>query len=159
MSNRKLGFWHWFSAWFPVFLGLVVIAIESTPYLGADRTSGPLRYVFESIFGPVGDYDWAVIHFVIRKSGHFLGYGAIGVAWFRAWWMSFPRSRFLADALLALLGTAAIASTDEFHQSFLPNRTGSIRDVLLDCAGAATLQIVVYFFMRVFQPKRLSRAE
>ena len=56
------------------------------------------------------------IHHFIRKSGHFIGYGFIGLAWLRAWWMTLPRFRFLADALLALLGTALMASCDEWHQ-------------------------------------------
>ena len=29
------------------------------------------------------------------------------------------------DALLALVGTLLVASADEWHQTFLPNRTGS----------------------------------
>jgi VanZ family protein len=52
-----------------------------------------------------------------------------------------------------------VASSDEFHQTFLPNRTGSPWDVLLDCCGAIVLQLVVYVFMRSFKPKRLARVE
>jgi VanZ family protein len=72
--------------------------------------------------------------------------------------MTLPHSRFLQDAALALLGTATIASLDEWHQTFLPNRTGSPWDVLLDCCGALTLQLIVYVFMRITRPKRLVRA-
>jgi VanZ family protein len=50
------------------------------------------------------------------------------------------------------------ASADEYHQTFLPNRTGTPWDVLLDCCGAITLQFIVYIFMRLFRPKRLARA-
>ena len=82
----------------------------------------------------------------------------MGLLWLRAWWMSLPRSRFLHDALLALLGTALVASSDEWHQTFLPNRTGSPWDVLLDCFGAITLEVLVYVFMRTFRPKKLERA-
>jgi VanZ family protein len=63
------------------------------------------------------------------------------------------------DALLAFLGTALVASADEFHQSFLPDRTGTPWDVLLDCCGAITLQLVVYIFLRAFRPKRLTHAD
>jgi VanZ family protein len=72
--------------------------------------------------------------------------------------MTLPRSRFLLDAFLALLGTALIASADEWHQSFLPNRTGTPWDAVLDCCGAITLQFVVYVFMRVNRPKKLVHA-
>ncbi len=71
--------------------------------------------------------------------------------------MTLPKSSFLHDAVLALLGTALIASADEFHQTFLPNRTGMASDVLLDCCGVITLQLMVYVFMRSFRPKRLVR--
>jgi VanZ family protein len=100
-----------------------------------------------------------VIHHLIRKSGHFFGYGFIGVAWLRAWWMTLPHSHFIEDAFLALLGTSLVASLDELHQSYIPNRTGSPWDVLLDCTGALTLQLIVYIYLRLLRPKRLARAE
>jgi hypothetical protein len=40
----------------------------------------------------------------------------------------------------------------------LPNRTSSPWDVLLDCTGALTLQLLVYLFMRITRPKQLARA-
>ncbi len=135
-----------------------MIAVESTEFMGADHTSGPFRALFETIFGHISDRRWEMIHHYVRKAGHFVGYGLIGLAWLRAWWMTLPHSRFFPDAMLALLGTALIASADEYHQSFLPNRTSSPWDVLLDCTGAITLQLLVYVFMRVRQPKHLARA-
>jgi VanZ family protein len=155
-SKRGLG--YWISAWLPVAIGICVILMESTELFGADHTSGPLRWLFESIFGPVASARWPMIHALIRKSGHFFGYGFIGLAWLRAWWMTLPHSRFIHDALLALMGTALVASFDEFHQTFLPNRTGSPWDVLLDCCGAITLQVAVYGLMRMIRPKKLARA-
>jgi VanZ family protein len=159
MSSKARDFRFWFNAWLPVALGVAVIAMESTEFMGADHTSGPLRLLFEAIFGRVSHAQWEFIHHLIRKSGHFLGYGAIGLAWLRAWWMTLPSSHFVQDALLALLGTALVASADEWHQSFLPNRTGSPWDVLLDCCGAIALQLVVYVYLRLFRPKRLIREE
>lgn len=157
MSNSERGSSNWIRAWLPVVLGVGVIALESTTLFGARETSGPLRALFQALFGPVGDQDWAPIHFYIRKSGHFLGFGLLGLAWLRAWWLTLPRSVFLTDALLALLGTAMTASADELHQAFLPGRTGNPWDVLIDCTGAITLQLVVYVCMRIFRPKRLAR--
>ena len=158
MSSRSRSLTYWISVWLPVVLGVAVIALESTEYFGSDRTSRPLRLVYEFLFGHVSNYRWIVVHHYIRKSGHFSGYGVIGLAWLRAWWLTLPSSSFFPDAFLALLGTALLASWDEWHQSFLPNRTGSPWDVLLDCCGAITLQLLVYIFMRLFHPKRLTRA-
>jgi len=147
----------WVSAWLPVLLGILMIALESTEWFGADHTSGPLRILYQAIFGQVTNAEWELIHHYLRKSGHFIGYGMIGLAWLRAWWLSLPHSRFLPDTFLAMMGTALIASADEFHQSFLPNRTSSPWDVLIDCSGALTLQLMVYIFMRISRPKRLMR--
>ena len=136
-----------------------IIMLESTRAFGADHTSYPLRWLWEAIFGAISNARWEIIHFLIRKSGHFLGYGFIGVAWLRAWWMTLPHSHFLEDAFLALMGTALVASLDELHQSYLPNRQGSPWDVLLDCCGAIALQLVVYAWLRLFRPRKLARAE
>jgi len=81
------------------------------------------------------------------------------VAWLRAWWMTLPHSHFLEDTFLALMGTALTASLDELHQSYLPNRNGSVWDVLLDCGGAIALQLAVYGWLRLFKPRQLARAE
>jgi VanZ family protein len=144
--------------WGPVILAIGVICVESTEMMGADHTSGPLRAIYEFIFGHVPGRRWELIHHYIRKSGHFLGYGLVGLAWLRAWWFSLPRSLFFQDALMAMAGTALVAAADEYHQSFLPNRTSSIWDVALDCTGALTMQLIVYLFMRIVRPKRLMRA-
>jgi len=158
MWSRRRRWAFWINAWWPVVAGIIVIAIESTEMMGADHTSGPLRAIYQFIFGHVPGPRWERIHHYIRKSGHFIGYGLMGLAWLRAWWMTLPRSHFLQDALLAMAGTALVATADEYHQSFLPNRTSSGWDVLLDCCGALTLQLLVYVFMRLARPKRLMRA-
>jgi VanZ family protein len=154
---RRHGLKFWLTAWLPVVAGVGVILIESTTFMGADHTNGPLRWIWETLFGHISNARWDLIHLMIRKSGHFFGYGAIGLLWLRAWWMTLPRSNFLEDAFLSLLGTALVASSDELHQACLPNRTGTPRDVLIDCCGALTLQLAVYIFLRLFRPKQLER--
>lgn len=162
MSNSKRDLKIWISAWWPVAVGISVIATESTKYFGADQTSHPLRWLVQSIFGPVSDVRWEIIHHCIRKSGHFIGYGALGLAWLRAWWMTLPVLRFIHHAGLAVLGTALVASCDEWHQTYLPNRTGTPWDVLLDCCGALFMQGVVYVSLSLLgtrlRPHRTSGA-
>jgi VanZ family protein len=155
-SERRMGFW--LRAWLPVVLGIGVIALESTVLFSSERTSGPFRLIYQALFGPVSNADWEPVHFYIRKTGHFLGYGLLALTWLRAFWKTLPRLAFLMNAFLALLGTATIASADELHQTFMPGRTGTPWDVLIDCCGAITLQILVYICIGAFRSKRLSRA-
>ena len=147
----------WVQAWWPVALGVCVIAMESTAYFGTDHTSGPLRRIYQALFGTVSDPSWDEIHHLVRKSGHFIAYGLIGIAWLRAWRLTFPRLRFIADFLLMLLGTCALASWDEWHQSLLPNRGSSPWDVLLDCSGATILSLIAYFVLRGIGAQRPSQ--
>ena len=156
MSSNRRDLRFWASAWGPVAIGIAAIAIESTEWFGADHTSGPLRMVFEALFGHVSDAHWNVIHHFTRKTGHFVGYGLIGLAWLRAWRMNLPCMSFLTDASLALFGTALVASCDEWHQSYLPNRTSSAWDVLIDCSGAFALTLLVYLFLRRRKMKQLT---
>jgi len=139
MSNSRGGWGFWIRAWWPVAVGVVLIAMESTERFGSNHTSPPLRWLFEHLFGPIANGRWEQLHMVIRKIGHFLGYGGLGLTWLRGWWLTLPQTRLLSAAAMALLSTAAVASCDEWHQTFLPNRSGSPRDVLLDCCGAFVL--------------------
>ena len=143
------------SAWIPVAVCILVIACESTVYFGADHTSGPLQRFVEWLLNRhFTQNQWWALHLKIRKVGHFTGYGILSVAWFRAFWMTWsPASdRRLATHGLAMLGTFFVASCDEFHQLFLPNRTGSFYDVLIDCSGGLLLQLIVWLWFTMRKP-------
>jgi VanZ family protein len=154
MSSNRRGRRFWINAWWPVAAGLAVIALESTKLFGANNTSYPLRFLFEKLIGKISDARWEAVHVVIRKSGHFLGYGGLGLTWLRAWWMTLPKMKYLPDAGLALLATAVVASCDEWHQTFLPNRTGAPRDVLIDCSGALAMFALVFLYRLLFHRDR-----
>jgi len=155
MSNKS-GAGRWISAWWPVAAAMVLVLCESTEYFGSDETTGPLRLAWQYLFGPVGDAPWDEIHHLIRKIGHVVGFGIVGLTWLRAWWMTLRNSHFLLHAGLALAGTAAIACFDEWHQAYLPDRGSSVWDVLLDCAGALAMLLVARVLLRAFRAKRSS---
>jgi len=145
----------WLSAWVPVAIWLLIIAFESTPLMGADHTSGPLRWLMEIFHGPFTTRQWWYWHLVVRKTGQVVGYGILSVLMFRAVWMTFRINagvvlRELMTHFLAIAGTFLVASLDEFHQTFLPNRTGLFSDVLIDTGGALVGQtlILIWFWTR-----------
>jgi VanZ family protein len=51
-------------------------------------------------------------------------------------------------ALLAWVGTAVVATLDEWHQSFIPSRTGSPRDVLLDSVAGLFFLLLAHIWQR-----------
>ena len=136
-------------AWLPVFLFSLVFAVESTSFLGSNHTSQPLHNFLRSFLGASIDRNWGFTHHVLRKIGHFTGYGTLSLVCFRGFRLTLYNTvywlcRSLAAHVLAVLITILVASADEIHQTFLPNRTGSFSDVLLDTAGAATFQILLF---------------
>jgi VanZ family protein len=68
---------------------------------------------------------------VVKKGGHIIGYGLLGLAYLYA--MGFNRKRYSIAWLLAIL----YAITDEFHQSLVSSRHPSVWDVVVfDNLGA-----------------------
>lgn len=143
---------HWcFSVWAPVVIALAVICVESTGTFSAQNTSSWLRPVFQRWFGAISDNTWDLFHHYLRKTGHFVGYGTVGFTFLRAWLHTLGRrgptsllSWRMESSVLAVFSTAIVASADEFHQAFLPGRTGMPIDVMLDTAGACVLCLMVW---------------
>jgi len=138
-------------AWIAAILWLILIAIESSALLSAHNTSRILYPVLHFLFG----LDWErfdVWHFYIRKSGHVVGYGILSILLFRAWRATLPT---MSDvkwtprwATVAILGTALVASLDEWHQSFIPSRTGRWQDVVLDTCAGIGAQVLLFLWWR-----------
>ncbi len=148
--------------WLPVAIMLAVIARESTEGFSGIQTSPILRPVWEHLFGVTSDAHWAVIHHVLRKCGHFAGYGTLGLTWLRAWLLqwSVPLRRCSVRAWqryglqMAICCTAIVASLDELHQTYLPDRTGVTQDVLLDTCGAIVFCGGVLIAGRILRSER-----
>jgi VanZ family protein len=138
-------------AWIAAVLWLIVIAIESSALLSASNTSRILYPLLHFLFG----MDWEhfhVWHFYIRKGGHVIGYAILSILLFRAWRATLPAMNDvrwnLRWATIAILGTILVASLDEWHQSFIPSRTGRWQDVVLDTSAAIAAQLLIYFWWR-----------
>ncbi len=145
--------------WLPVLFCATVLAVESTPYLGADHTSAPLQRVAEAIFGYDVGLHWGLIHHLIRKTGHFVGYGIFSMVCFRGFWAVFENTALRLGRRarahgLAIFVTFLAACADELHQSFLPNRNGSFSDVLLDTCGAVAVGLALWLVMQAVEWRR-----
>ena len=98
-----------------------------------------------------------LIHYFVRKAAHMTEYFLLALslqlplsAWF---------SRQLAPKLRVLTGFAAtvlFAALDEFHQSFVPGRSGNFTDVCIDSTGALIASVCLLIFYSLYQ-KKLAR--
>jgi VanZ family protein len=146
--------------WIAAVLWMTLIAIESTDTFSAENTS---RFLYPLLHFLVGmdPARFEVVHHYIRKTGHFVGYFALSFFLFRAWRATLrlqlaPRWA-LRWATIAFFMSALVASLDEWHQSFIPSRTGVLSDVVLDSFAALTAQVVVFLFLS-WKPRRVSAA-
>ncbi|WP_080146638.1 VanZ family protein [Marinilactibacillus piezotolerans] len=90
------------------------------------------------------EMNYYVLHNFLRKNAHFFIYLLLGIIVKNA--LSTSGVNGVKAILLALIICAAYASTDEFHQRFIPGRTALVSDVLIDSTGSF-LGIIFYSFL------------
>ena len=76
-----------------------------------------------------------LLTFLVRKAAHISAYFVLGILLFNLlneYGLVVKKVIFISIAIAMLY-----ACTDELHQMFIPGRSGEVRDVLIDAAGAA----------------------
>jgi VanZ family protein len=137
--------------WLPSAVWLAVIVVESSNFGSAEHTGRILYPIFHFLFG-MDRARFAVWHGLLRKAGHFVGYFALSVLLFRSWRATFPRlsTRWsLQWATVAFLSASLVAMVDEWHQSFLSSRTGTLSDVILDSSAAFAAQVALFAILEM----------
>ena len=88
-------------------------------------------------------FDLKTLVFFVRKTAHFTEYAILGLLFYLN--LNHHSSQKQSPKLftLAILFSALYACTDEFHQLFVPGRTGQPFDVLVDTLGATFGCLVV----------------
>lgn len=111
--------------WFPIFIWLgVIFVFSSLPDLKSDLP---------------GLFD-----FILRKAAHIFEYAVLGFLLFRAFHSGngYPvKQAFVFSFLLSAL----YAVSDEWHQTFILNRSGEIKDIFIDSFGSLLSLSVLYF--------------
>lgn len=127
--------------WLPVVIWTGVITLFSTDEFSAQHTGSIIQQIVVIVIGhPLPPEKFDALHFAIRKLGHLSEYAILGALAFRAV-RGEGRGWSGRWALTAVLIATAIAIGDEIHQSFVPTRTASPLDVMIDVAGAAIAQM------------------
>jgi VanZ family protein len=141
---------HLLKTWIAATLWLGLIVGESTNFASAEHTARLLYPLLHFLFGLQFDH-FPAWHFFIRKTGHFVGYSTLSWLLFRAWRDTFPipgSNWSIQWARISFFMTALVACLDEWHQSYLPSRTGSLHDVLLDSTAALIAQVAIFLVLR-----------
>jgi len=151
VSRLKYILWYWL----PAVAWMAMVFGASTDTFSAKNTGEVLHAVLAWIFGQINAATFGLLHFLVRKSAHFTEYAILSALWFRALRVHLTLWR-VRWALIGLIISLSVAIVDEVHHSFVPSRTSSARDVLLDFCGALFAQILIWYALR---RKALTAAE
>jgi len=122
-------------------IGLIFFA--STGNLSGENTSLIVRPLLLWLFPDITEPELLRAHLLVRKVAHFAEYAVLALLAARAFLTSSrPRLR-RRWAVVALLLVVACALLDEYHQSFVPTRGGSVYDSMIDTAGGASALALV----------------
>lgn len=152
-------------AWIRVFFSLTFICFTSSTLMSGYHTQFIVNSVWKAIFGNWHFDMTGIVNGDGRKIGHFFGYGAIGLVFRHAWHQTLSaramrlgraimHSRLLIlSAAMSVLSILIVASADELHQCFLPQRVGSFGDVLRDTFGTIFLNLVLLAYRAYKRPE------
>lgn len=95
----------------------------------------------------IADAQW--MHVLIRKGAHVCAYFLLAILLMHAC-MQMGCRRF-HQIVITLITSILYATSDEIHQLFIPGRSGEVRDVLIDTAGAGSGIIIWLLFVKIYE--------
>ena len=131
------------SRYLPLVAWLIIISYASSDSFNAGNTSRIIGPLILWLFPNTTPETLAVVHVITRKVAHFTEYAILAYLAARAFRTS-PRPALASRWFIAALALiVAYALLDEYHQSFVPSRTGSVYDSLIDMAGGLTALLIL----------------
>ncbi len=139
MKNKKI-----ITSWILIILWMVFIFYMSScnGNVSSDQ-SGTIVYILHNILGI--DYSDKLI-FIIRKCAHVSEFFILGILVINLISKYNVKYSYLISFIICVL----YASIDEFHQLFVPGRSGQVTDVLIDLIGVV-LGLLLVFLIRCFR--------
>ena len=144
--------------WIPVIVWAAVIFWFSTDAFSWDHTRPVIVGMLHTLMPSAREETVLRLHALIRKCAHLGEYFIFGLLLFRA--IRAPQTGWqFRWACIAILAAALYASSDEFHQSFVPSRGPAVGDVLLDTEGATAAQLAAWLIIGRENRKKLAPEE
>jgi VanZ family protein len=153
--------------WLPLLVWITLIFVGSTDLLSAEHTSRVIAPFLRWLHPGISERSIMQVQFLVRKAGHVCEYAVLAALLYRALINTVLIGRAMASAAIVLFLCVLYAMSDEFHQSFVPSRTATARDVGIDSAGAflgvALIRLLhrrtAPISARTFEPRKIAPAE
>lgn len=98
-----------------------------------------------------------LIHYFVRKAAHMTEYFLLTLS------LQLPLTAWFSDKIspkfrivIGFAATVLFAALDEYHQTFVPGRSGNFTDVCIDSTGALIASLFLLLFYSIHQ-KKLAR--
>jgi VanZ family protein len=135
------------SSWLPVVLCLGLIFGASTDLMSSGRTSRFIGPVLRWFHPGINEQAVRQVQLGVRKGAHVAEYAVLALLLYRAVRRTrqVPPERWCGRCAGWALGIALLyAVSDEWHQSFVPSRDGTLHDVIIDGTGASLGLLLLY---------------
>ena len=129
--------------WLPVILWACLIFSFSTNSFSGANTGRYIVRTLHVLLPSASEHAIDLLHELIRKGAHVFEYFVFGLLLFRAFRAS-QRGWSARWAINTLVVAGLFAASDEFHQAFVPSRSSSPLDAMLDTSAAALAVFVVW---------------
>jgi VanZ family protein len=126
--------------WFPVVLWISFIFWMSTGMFSAENTYSFFAPLLRFLAPSISPREIVIFHMILRKMAHVTEYFISGLLLFRAFRDGSGKTWKWNYVFYSLLVIVVIAAGDEFHQTFVANRTPSYIDVGIDIFGGFLAQ-------------------
>jgi VanZ family protein len=141
--------WRWarLKYWIPAVVAAALISIFSTRYFTPDETGRVIVPILRWFLPHASSTLIRHLHFGIRKLAHVMEFGVFSITVFRA--LRGPRAGWRLNwAVLTFLVAVSYSVVDEFHQTHVPLRHGSAKDIAIDGLGAVLAQLIVWWYAK-----------
>lgn len=132
---------------------LVIFSFSAQPGEESADLSGGVSHLFMIIWNQIFGLGWddakvlamtEIWDYPIRKLAHMTEFGILAVLIFVAIKYYAKIQTTKQRYFIAWIATACYAATDEFHQLFVPDRSGNLFDVGVDSTGALIALVLVF---------------
>jgi hypothetical protein len=149
---NKVSPWARLKYWIPAVIAAAIISTFSTHYFTSDETGRVIVPILRWFLPHASSTLIRHLHFGIRKLAHVVEFGVFSITVFRA--LRGPRAGWRLNwALLTFLVAVSYAVLDEFHQTYVPLRHASAKDIAIDGFGAMLAQLVVWWYAKGQWPR------
>ncbi len=144
-KNKKMISWIMLIAW----MGIIFFMSHQPGEVSSSQSELVLK-IFSFLGIELNQYFGELATLVIRKTAHFSEYLILFL-------FAYNVSRFYFTTkkarLYSIIFVFLYASTDEFHQYFIPGRNMVFKDVLIDTSGG----VIGYLIMKIVEIVKLNK--